>query len=53
MEKLLIWNNEATVMQEHPLHFRQHGFRVGRSCESALTQVVEIIETAFVKANYF
>ena len=52
LEKLLVWNNEATVMQNHPLHPKQHGFRVGRSCESALTQVVEIIETAFVKKKY-
>ena len=51
LEKAIVWHNEEMVMENNPFHYTQHGFRKGRSCESALTQAVGIIETAFAKQN--
>ena len=48
LEKLLLWMNEEMVLKERPLHNNQHGFRKGRSCDSALTSLLSRIEGSFV-----
>lgn len=46
MEKIVIWN--AQELQNRPLHNNQHGFRKGRSCDSALTSLVGRVEKTLV-----
>ena len=51
LEKLLLWNNEESILANSPLHNRQHGFRKGRSVDSALTCVVGKIEKSFMSPS--
>ncbi len=46
LERLILWNLEATTFRTNPLHERQHAFRKGHSTETALSQVVDQIEEA-------
>ena len=48
LEKVLLWDNEEHVLKFKPLHDNQHGFRKGRSCDSALTSLVSRIESSFI-----
>ena len=44
LEKILLWRIEETTLKDKPLHYDQHGFRPGFSCDSALTGVVGQVE---------
>ena len=48
LEKVLLWDNEENVIKHKPFHNNQHGFRKGRSCDSALTSLTSRIEAAFL-----
>ena len=48
LEKVLLWQNEDKILRVAPLHPNQHGFRKGRSTESALTRLVGMIEHSFI-----
>ena len=49
MERVILRFLNAKVFSLRPLHQDQHAFRRGRSTESALSNMVEFIETAFDK----
>ena len=48
---MLLWHNEEAVLKGQPLHDSQHGFRKGRSVDSALTCVVGRIEQASIRRS--
>ena len=37
MERLVLWHLNETAFRDNPLNDNQHGFRKGKSCDSALT----------------
>ena len=43
-ERLSAWNILETALRKNPLHKRQHAYRMGRSTESAISQVLNEIE---------
>ena len=51
-ERVVLYHLQETILVDSPLSIDQHGFRKGRSCESALSNFVEQIETANEKQQY-
>ena len=49
LEKVILWHLEEKYFSVLPMHYNQHGFRAGYSCESALTGVVGQIEHTIIK----
>ena len=43
-ERLSAWNILETTLKKNPYHKRQHAYRMGRSTESAISQVLNEIE---------
>ena len=52
MEKILLWDNEETILSKKPLHKSQFGFRKGRSTDSALTSFIGKIEYVLKERGY-
>jgi len=52
MERVLMWHLNATTLLEEPFHANQHAFRKGRNCETALSTMVEYIESSFIKNQF-
>jgi hypothetical protein len=52
LEKAVKWEIDRTALQEQPLHPTQHGFRKGFSCDSALSTVVDVIESSLYRKQY-
>ena len=46
LERLILWHLEDTVLKTTPMHKNQHAFRKGRSTESALSDLVDHLESA-------
>ncbi len=46
LERVIMWHLEATALKEKPLNTNQHAFRKGRSTETALTCMVDKLESA-------
>ena len=44
LERVNAWNIMETALKNNPLHKRQHAYRMGRSTESAISQVLNEIE---------
>ena len=44
MERLLLWELEATTLKDNPLHKYQFAFKRGVSTETALSRVVDFLE---------
>ena len=44
MERVCAWNILETTLARNPFHKRQHAYRMGRSTESAISQVLNEIE---------
>ena len=51
-EKLLLWEIENTVLKNNPISKQQHAFQKGKSCESAVSQLVDSIESAILREEY-
>ena len=49
MERIVLWHLNDTSFKTNPLSCNQHAFRPGFSTESALTNMVNSVETAFGK----
>ena len=49
MERLVYWSLLSTSLKANPLNDRQHGFRKGRSTDTALSMMVGRIEKALRK----
>ena len=52
LERVVLWELEQSVLREHPLHRNQHAFRKGRSTESALSDVVDVIEHQIMRGGF-
>jgi ribonuclease HI len=42
-----VWDHQTGHFKAKPLHHRQHGFRAGHSCDTALAETIDCIESAF------
>ena len=51
MERVVLWHMNETTFKTNPLSRNQHAFRPGFSTETALTNMVNSIETAFGKKH--
>jgi hypothetical protein len=45
LERVAGWQLEAGYLRKFPISSLQHGFRFGQSCESALSEVVNFVES--------
>ena len=52
LERIVVWELETSVLKENPLHENQHAFTIGRSCDSALSQTVDLIEKGLNRGEY-
>ena len=52
LERLVLYQLQETTFIANPHHINQHAFRKGRSCESALSNMVEYVEAALIKKQY-
>ena len=52
LERLVLWEIESTTLKENPLSKFQHAFRKGYSCESALSYLIDNIESAILRNKY-
>jgi len=52
MERVVMWELERVTLKEHPLNPAQHGFRKGSSCESAIMDLVNDIESSTLRGGY-
>ena len=49
LERVVLWHLEETTLLENPLSKNQHAYRKGYSCESALSSMVDMIESAILR----
>jgi hypothetical protein len=52
MERLFLWDVEQDHFSNKPMHPRQHGFTRGRSCDSALAETLDCIESGYHQGDY-
>ena len=52
LERVMLWELNRTALRESTLSDRQHAFRKGRSTDSALTSMVEHIESALINKGF-
>ena len=52
MERLVYWDLQDTVFATSPFNPNQHGFLIGRGCDTALSNMTEYIEEAIVGRKY-
>ena len=52
MERVLKWHLEDTYFKSRPFHNRQHAFRIGRSCDSALAETIDFIESKLYNRKF-
>jgi retron-type reverse transcriptase len=51
-ERLFLWDLEQEHFQEKPIHEKQHGYRLGKGCDSALAETLDCIESGYHKQEY-
>jgi retron-type reverse transcriptase len=51
-ERLFLWDLEQEHFQEKPIHEKQHGYRIGRGCDSALAETLDCIESGYHRQEY-
>ena len=49
MERIILWRLQETTFRTNPININQHAFQKGRSTDSALSVMVEYIESALIK----
>ena len=49
LEKLVLWEIETTSLKENPISKNQHAFRKGYSCDTALSDLVDDIESNILR----
>ena len=52
LERICLWRLLDTHFRNKPIHKSQHAFRMGRSCDSALSQAIDCIESAIHQKEY-
>ena len=51
LERLILWHLEETVLKNFSMHKNQHAFRKGRSTESALSDLVDHLESSALRGG--
>ncbi len=51
LERLILWHLEETVLKDCSIHKNQHAFRKGRSTESALSDIVDHLESSTLRGG--
>ena len=52
VEKLVLWEIERTAMKDKPLSKQQHAFRKGFSCQTAISDLVDSIESNILRDEF-
>ena len=52
LERVVLWELEGTTLRDHPLSRSQHAFRKGSSTESALSGMVDTIESSILRGEF-
>ena len=52
MERVALLRLQDTYFRRNPFHKAQHAFRSGRSCDSALAETVDTLESAVLNNEY-
>ena len=51
LEKVVLWHIEATILKQSPFSNDQHAFRKGYSCETAISDLVDDIESVILRGK--
>ena len=51
LEKVVLWHIEATILKSSPFSNDQHAFRKGYSCETAISDLVDDIESVILRGK--
>ena len=52
LERLVLWELEDNALRRTPFHPAQHAFRKGQSCDTALSEVIDKIESGIMRGRY-
>ncbi len=52
LERVVLWEIEDTTLKQRPLSLHQHAYIRGRSCDTALTELVDRIEQGVHRGHY-
>jgi len=52
LERIMLWELNATTLADHPLSANQHAFRKGYSTDSAISNTVETLERGVLTQKY-
>ena len=52
LERIIQWHIEDNVLKRHPLSKYQHAFRPGHSCDTALSNATDYIESAIYRKHH-
>jgi hypothetical protein len=52
LERLVLWELESTALESNPLSRFQHAFRRDRGTDTALSEVVDKIESGLLRGQY-
>ena len=52
LEKIVLWSIQNSALKEHPLSSNQHAFRKNYSCDTALSNLVDQIESGINRNKY-
>ena len=52
LERLVVWELEDTALRRTPFHPAQNAFRKGQSCDIALSEVVDKVESGIMRDQY-
>ena len=52
VEKLVLWEIERTALKDKPLSKQQHAFRKGYSCQTAISDLVDSIESNILRDEF-
>ena len=52
MERVVLNFIESTALKSNPIHKNQHAFRQGSSCETALSDMVNNVESMILRGKY-
>ena len=52
LERVVLWELEANVLSKYPINRNQHAFRRGFSCDTALSDFTDEVESAILRGQY-
>ena len=51
-ERVALWQLQDNYFRRKPFHQAQHAFRMGRSCDSAIAETVDCLESSIARNEY-